>query len=119
MGCRKNDMSADDEEESMSADDDDDDHDDHHRGGGDEYNGSNEINNNNSNRRKSATSGGSKVTVNPAPLAMWPDLTGKLLSSRTLSFKLFLDKTSRLLIYMCVCVHGICHRPSRQENEFF
>lgn len=65
--CRKNDLSPDDEDESVSAEDDNDD-DAVANGGGDnngvDYGGGddNEIN-----RRASGTS---KVTVNPAPLAM-------------------------------------------------
>lgn len=64
--CRKNDLSPDDEDESVSADDDNDNDDAVANDGGDnnsvDYDGGDEIN-----RR---ASGASKVTVNPAPLAM-------------------------------------------------
>lgn len=62
----KNDLSPDDEDEdgeSVSADDDED-----GGGGGDNYRDGNEVDDDR--RKSSSASGGSKVTLNPAPLAM-------------------------------------------------
>ena len=67
VGSRKNDLSPDDEDEdgeSVSADDDED----GEGGGGDNYRDGNEVDD--VRRKSSSSSGGSKVTVNPAPLAM-------------------------------------------------
>lgn len=64
MGFRKNDQSPDEENEdgeSVSADDED--------GGADNYRDGNDIDDD-QRKTSSVASGGSKVTVNPAPLAM-------------------------------------------------
>lgn len=76
MCSRKNDLSPDDEDgdgESVSADDDED-----GEGGGgggsDNYRDDNGVDDD-LRKSSSSSSGGSKVTVNPAPLAMWPGWT--------------------------------------------